>query len=295
MGQYKDYLLLHFIVIILGFTAILGKLISVSAEEIVWFRMSIAFFGIFIYMLLARINIITSKANTGKFLATGLIVAAHWITFFLSIKLANVAIALVCFSSTAFFTALLEPLIFRRKIIVYELLFGAVVVVGLAFIFSFEIQYIEGIVYGIISAFLASLFTVINGVFIQKNSSMLISLYEMLGGVIGVSTFFLIRGDFSTNMFVLSTADWGWLLLLGLVCTTFAFAASVYVMRALSPFTVSLTINLEPVYGILLALLIFGDSEKMTPGFYVGGALLLLVVLSNAYLKKKQKQKRPSQ
>jgi drug/metabolite transporter (DMT)-like permease len=160
--------------------------------------------------------------------------------------------------------------------------------VGIATIFNVETQYTTGIILGLLSALLAALFSLFNARLIAKNDATVISLYEMLGGVAIFTLIFLFTGKFNAAFFRISPSDWGWLLILGLVCTSFAYVGTVKVLRSLSPFTVSISINLEPVYGIILALLIFGDSEAMNPAFYFGGGLILLSVLLNAWLKKRK-------
>ena len=193
---------------------------------------------------------------------------------------------LACLSSASLFTAVLEPLFFKRRIDLAEILFGIMVVAGLVLIFSFESEYTEGIIMALVSAFLASLFTVINGRLIQKDNPYRISLVEMIGGVIGISIWLGFSGKLGVNMIDIPGADWFWILILGIICTAFAFVASVKVMEELTPFTVSLTINLEPVYGIILAFLIFGSSEEMTPGFYIGTVLILGALYLNALNRK---------
>jgi drug/metabolite transporter (DMT)-like permease len=230
------------------------------------------------------------RINAGPYLGVGLLIAAHWIAFFQAIKISNVSVTLACLSAASLFTALLEPLFFKRRVDGAELFFGAMVVAGLALIFSFETRYTEGILVALISAFLASLFTVINGRLIRNDNSYRISLVEMIGGVLGITVWLGFTGKLGAELIAIPGADWLWILILGIVCTGFAFVASVKVMEELTPFTVSLTINLEPVYGIVLAFFIFGSSEKMTFGFYIGTVLILTALYLNA-LKKKGKLK----
>lgn len=284
--------LLHLVVLIFGFTGILGKLISIHSELLVWHRMLVAFVSLFIFMLIKKKSIRLSKSGLIQFIGVGFIIAAHWIFFFEAIKQSNVSIALAALATASIFTALLEPLFFKRKLYLYEVFLGAVVVLGLYFIFEFTVGRTLGIFLGVISAFLASLFTVINGKLIQRYNSERISLYEMLGGVLGISIYFLLgipEGDFS--LFIPSS-DLIYILLLGIVCTAFAFVASVEVMKELSPFTVSLSINLEPVYGIILAVLIFGEEEEMSGGFYTGTLIILSSIFLNVWLKRIAKRKR---
>jgi len=226
-----------------------------------------------------------------KTIGVGFIIAAHWIFFFEAIKQSNVSIALAATATGSLFTALLEPIFFKRKLHLYELLLGSIVILGLYFIFQFETENSVGIWLGVMAALLASLFTVMNGQLIKRYDSTRISLYELGGGVIAISIYFLLFSPSTLPNFQLSTSDWIWMLILAIVCTAFAFVASVKVMEELTPFTVSLSINLEPVYGILLALLIFGESEKMSEGFYLGTSLILCSLFLNVWIKRRLKKK----
>lgn len=284
-SKLKDYLHLHLIVFIWGFTAILGKLISIDAIPLVWYRMFLASIFIAIYFLVFRKKFSLDKPGIIRFLFTGLIIALHWITFFKAIKVSNVSVALVTMSTGAFFTSLIEPFFFKRKIRLIEILLGAMVIGGLYIIFSFESQYTLGIIYALISSFLAALFAVLNGLYIKKYDANVISLYQLFFGSLFITLFLGATGAFTADFFSLDGTDWLYLILLSSVCTAYAFIASVKVMRNLTPYTVMLTINLEPVYAIILALFIFGDSEKMNSEFYLGAFIVLFVVLLNGILK----------
>jgi len=285
----SDLLLLHFIVIILSFTAILGKLITIEADNLVWYRMLIAFLGIAAYLRFQKKSASVSRMQFLKYLGVGAIIAAHWFTFFASIKASNVSIALVGLSVTTLFVALLQPFFFRRKIVGYEVLLSLLTIGGIATIFNVESQYTNGMILGLISALLAALFSLFNARLIAKNDATVISLYEMLGGVVIFTLIFLFTGKFDAEFFDVSSSDWGWLLILGLVCTSFAYVGTVKVLRSLSPFTVSISINLEPVYGIILALLIFPEKEKMPPNFYYGALIILFAVVLNGILINRKK------
>lgn len=289
--KYKNYLLLHFIVLIFGGTAILGRLISIPSTNLVFFRMSIAFLGLLAFLFIVRWDFKTPFKNKLKFLATGLVTAAHWIFFFESVVVSNVSICLATMSSVSLFVAFVEPLVFRRKLRLMEVLFGGLIIVGLVLIFSFETEYVLGIVYGLISSFLAAVFGTLNGHYVQKgHEAHTITLYEMLGGVVGISVYFAFTGAFGVEFFQVPSSDWVWILILAIVCTTFAFVASVYVMKDLSPFTVALAINMEPVYGILMALFIFKDDEYMSTGFYFGALIIIGTIIANAIYKKRLKK-----
>lgn len=287
--NFKSYLLLHLIVFIWGFTAILGALISLDALPLVWWRMSLAVLFIIIYVLVKKISLKIPKKTLLAFLFAGLIIALHWLTFFKAIKVSNVSITLACLSTGAFFTSILEPLLFGKKIVWYEVLFGLIVVAGLYIIFNVEVDYVYGILLALTSAFLSALFTVINAKFTKEYMPSVISFYELLGGVVFLSIYLLFSNGFSNEFFTLSISDFGWLMLLASICTAYAFIASVKVMKYLSPYTVMLTINLEPVYGIILAVLLFKDAERMSPMFYVGAAIILTTVVLNGIIKKRLK------
>ncbi len=183
-SKIKYYLLLHLVVFIYGFTGILGGLITLSAVKLVWLRIIIAALAIVLMAFLSKKSLKVSKQNLLKFIAAGFVIALHWITFYWAIKESNISITVVCLSSATFFTALLEPIFRKRKILLYELIFGILVIAGLAYIFNFQPQYLKGIIIGIISAFLSALFTVINVGIAQDNEPFLVSTYEMLGGII---------------------------------------------------------------------------------------------------------------
>lgn len=283
----KDHALLHVVVLIFGFTGILGKLISVESAPLVWYRMLIAVAAIGVYLAWRRTPMRLPREGVRWTVITGLIVAVHWICFFESIKQSTVSIALVCLSTGTFFTSLIEPVIFRRGLRPYEMLLGMLTVFGIFFVFRFESGYKIGILYGLAASLLGALFTVINGKLVVLYDSRTISLYELASGFVGVSAYLLLMARPGLDALALSRSDLGFLLLLGVVCTAFAFVGSIHVMRSLSPFTVVLTINLEPIYGILLALLIFGESEYMTPGFYVGAGVILLSIWANAVMKRR--------
>ena len=240
-NRIKNYLLLHLIVFIWGFTAILGALISISAISLVWYRMSLATVFILIYFLFKKKSLKVDKKGVFKFIFTGTIIALHWIFFFKAIKVSNVSVALVTMSTGAFFVSIIEPIFFKRRIRPLEMVLGLIVILGLYIIFSFENQYKMGIIYAIISS----------------------------------------------SLFILPNIEWFYLLVLSSICTAYAFIISVKVMKYLSPYTVMLTVNLEPIYAIFLALFIFGDKEKMNPEFYLGAFIVLFVVLLNGIIKNR--------
>ena len=285
----KSYLHLHLIVFIWGFTAVLGRLISLEALPLVWFRMLFAVGFIAVYIWIKKIPIQVSPKTAVKFLFAGIIIALHWFTFFKAIKVSNISVTLACLATGAFFTSLLEPLFYRKKIVWYEVLFGLLVVAGLYIIFNVEAQYIEGIIIALISAFLSALFAVINSIFVKQHNPTLISFYELGGGLVFFSFLLLFTNSSTTTFFKLSSEDLIYLFILSSVCTAYAFIASTAIMKFLSPYTVMLTINLEPIYGIILAVLVYKEKETMSPNFYFGALIILLSVVLNSVIKSYQK------
>lgn len=290
--KFKNYIHLHLLVFIAGFTAILGELISIGSTALVWYRMLIAGVLMFLYIKIIKLKIQVSTKTKLKFFGAGIIIALHWITFFEAINQSNISITLAMFSTGAFFASFIEPLIYKRKIIWFEILFGLVVILGVFLITQSEIKYLNGILLGISSALFSTLFAVINGKFIAEHRATVISFYEFISGVVFLSLFILIfQGGFSLEFFILTTSDWIYILILASVCTAYAFIGSVDVMRHLSPYTVILTYNLEPLYGIALALLLFPETETMSTQFYYGAFLILATVIADGILKNYNRRK----
>jgi drug/metabolite transporter (DMT)-like permease len=284
----KSYLHLHFIVFIWGFTAILGALISLEALPLVWFRMLFAVGFIAIYIYYKKLSLKVPIKIRMQLLFSGLIIALHWFTFFHAIKISNISITLACLSTGALFASLLEPILYGKKIVFYEVFFGLLVVLGLYIIFNVEGNYFWGMITALTSAFLSALFAVINSRLVKSYDATIISFYELGGGVLFFTIILFFGERFSAEFFQLSIKDLLYLLLLSSVCTAYAFIASTSVMKFLSPYTVMLTINLEPIYGIILAVLIFQEKEKMSFEFYIGAFIILLTVLLNALLKSRK-------
>jgi drug/metabolite transporter (DMT)-like permease len=287
----RHHIHLHFLVFIAGFTAILGKLITNSPLSIVWHRMFIALIVIFLFVAITRKKLKTSYQNIFKYAILGFVISLHWITFFMSIDYSNVTIALSMMSTTAFFTSFIEPFFFSRKIIAHELLLSILVIIAIFLILNSELNYSAGIILGIFSAFFASIFSVLNGLLIKNEKAYKISFYEFLFGVVFISIFLIITGrldDLLVESFF--SVNYLYISILGVVCTAYAFIAAVYLLNYITPYSAVLTYNLEPVYGILLALIIFGESEQMSSNFYIGLLLILFSVFLNFYLKKYNKK-----
>ena len=288
----NNHIHLHFLVLIAGFTAILGELISIDAIPLVWFRMSIAGVLMFLFIKIKKRSLKVPIKAVIRFSIAGIIIALHWITFFAAIKASNISITLAMFSTGAFFASLIEPLFYKRKIIGYEILFGLIVIAGVILITQSELHYILGIALGISSALFATLFAVLNGQFVQNYKASVISFYEFVSGVLFMSIFIAFSGDgFDSSYFQLTTSDWTCLIILASVCTAYAFIASIHVMKYITPYTLVLTYNLEPIYGIVLAIIIFPQTETMRPLFYLGAGLIISTVLLNAAFKNSNKSK----
>ena len=288
----NNHIHLHFLVLIAGFTAILGELISIDAIPLVWFRMSIAGVLMFLFIKIKKRSLKVPVKAVIRFSIAGIIIALHWITFFAAIKASNISITLAMFSTGAFFASLIEPLFYKRKIIDYEILFGLIVIAGVILITQSELHYILGIALGISSALFATLFAVLNGQFVQNYKASVISFYEFVSGVLFMSIFIALTGDgFDSSYFQLTASDWTCLIILASVCTAYAFIASIHVMKYITPYTLVLTYNLEPIYGIVLAIIIFPQTETMRPLFYLGAGLIISTVLLNAVFKNSNKSK----
>ena len=282
---------LHLIVFLWGFTAILGKLIHANAEVLVFYRMLFA--SVFLYLFIRIIkkdSIKVSKKLLLKLVGIGSLMAFHWLFFFSSIKVSNVSIALSCLGTSTLFAALLEPLIFKRKIDLSEIVMGIVIVICISLIFKVEFQYKLGIIYGLICALLGTIFSVFNGKLYGKTSSGNIIFYEIFGGFLVISLYYVFSGQIS-QIGEISYRDLALLTLLASVFTAYPMFESVNLMKYISPFTLILTVNLEPIYGIILAFFIFGESEKMSAVFYGASLVMILAIVINEIIKARKKSK----
>ncbi|HEX8268334.1 MAG TPA: DMT family transporter [Flavobacterium sp.] len=292
--NFKSYLNLHFIVFIWGFTAVLGELISVREASLVWYRMLFATLFLLAYLLITKKSMLLPARAIFKMIFVGLLIAVHWIFFFRAINISNVSITLAMFSVGSFFGAILEPFFYQRKMLWYEVFFGLIIIGGLFMIMQVEIRFLEGMLSALFSVFMGVLFTLFNGKLIQQHDSAVITLYEFFSGFIFVSIYLAFSGKFTPAFFDVSGKDWILILLLASICTAYAFTASVYVMRKLTPYTVMLTTNLEPVYGIILAYFLIGEDEKMSVPFYIGSVIILATVIINGIIKNRTKVPKPN-
>ena len=282
---------LHFIVFIWGFTAILGKLITASATVLVFYRMLIAAVCLYLYIrVFKKESIKISKKLFIQLAGIGVAMALHWYCFFHSIKVSNVSIALSCLSLSTLFASILEPIIFKRKVDATEVIMGTVIVACILLIFKTEFHYKEGIIYGILCAIFGTIFSVFNGKMFGKTSSGNIIFYEIFCGWFILMIIYLLTGQFFT-LNEINSRDLALIGLLAIGFTAFPMLESVKLMKYISPFTLILTVNLELVYGIILAFFIFGESEHMGSVFYVASLVMILAIVVNGLIKaKKQKQ-----
>jgi drug/metabolite transporter (DMT)-like permease len=291
MATRGDYLKLHFIVFLWGFSAILGKLISIPALEMVLYRSLLAAAGMGIVMLAAKSTFRVSQTNFIKLILIGLIVALHWVAFFGSARVANVSVSLVGFATNSLWAALLEPWFNRSRVKKFELLLSVVVLVGLYIIFSFNFQYKLGLFFGILAGFTSALFSVFNSKMVRHIPAFTITFYEMMGAFLGLFLFLpLYKTRWAENgilQLVPTTMDWIYIGLLAGVCSVYAYSTAVELMKKVSVFLIQLSLNLEPVYGIIMAVIIFGSKEKMGINFYIGTLIILTAVLLYPFFKRR--------
>lgn len=291
MASRSDYLKLHFIVFLWGFSAILGKLVTIPAVEMVLYRTLLAALGMIIVITVTRGSFRVTPQQLLKLLLVGFIVGIHWIAFFGSARVSNVSVSLVGFATNSLWAALLEPLFNRTRIKKFELLLGLVVIAGLYIIFSFDFQYTLGLLLGLAAGFTSSLFAVFNSKLVKHTPPFTITLYEMTGAFLLIALFLpLYKNTWAEGNdlhLIPSAADWLYIALLAGVCSVYAYSVGVELMKRISVFLLQLTLNLEPVYGIIMAVIIFGDKEKMGLNFYIGTVLILSAVALYPVLKRR--------
>lgn len=286
----KAFTQLHIAVLLAGLTGILGKLISLNEGLLVWYRLFITAVSLWLLAAIRRQDIGIDRIDLWRIAGIGGIAALHWLAFYGSIKYSNVSVGLLCFSAIGFFTAIIEPLVLRHKLDVVELLLGLLVIVGIFFIFQVDPRYKTGIVLGLLSSVLASLFPVLNKRILRRVQPETITLYELSGGCVVLTLLMPIYlWLFPVKSLLPGLADLGWLLVLSWACTVLAFNLGLLALRKISAFTVSLTYNLEPVYGILLAFVVFREDKYFNKGFYLGlGIILASIVLQTIRLWRRK-------
>lgn len=288
----RHFLILHAIVFIWGFTPILGRFISLEAWQLVWWRLTLIVPAMFIYLFIKnKKNILSDKKYLKRLLVIGLLIAFHWVCFYGAIKVSNISITMAGFSSATLFTSLIEPLFYKRKVRMYELMLGLLVMVGISVIFSVSLGYKWGLLLALLAAVLSSVFSVLNSLLSKEISSIQISAYELFFGWMGLSVYLLVSGSMDANFFRVNNSDWIGLVLLSYVCTTIPFIVAIDLTKYISPYTINLTVNLESIYGIILAMLIYKENKYLNGNFYIGFAIILFAIFLNAYLKYLQRNK----
>jgi drug/metabolite transporter (DMT)-like permease len=290
MPAARDYFKLHFIVFLWGFSAILGKLILIPAAEMVFIRSVLAMIGMALVIYSTKESFTVAKGDLIKLLLIGFIVALHWLAFFGSARVSNVSVSLVGFARNSLWTALLVPLFDRTRVKKFELALGLLVVTGLYIIFSFDFQYKVGLLLGVLAGFTSALFSVFNSKMVKRIGARTITFYEMCGVMIGTGLWLIIYNltwvDDAVSM-IPSASDWIYMTILAGACSVYAYSVSVELMKRVPVFLIQLTLNLEPLYGIVAALILFGGQEKMNLNFYIGTFVILCAVFSYPLMKKR--------
>lgn len=284
------FIKLHIAVLLAGFTAILGKLISLNEAALVWWRLLLAIVVLLSLFAMLKRTIRVPMKTAAQLLGIGALVGIHWLLFFGSVKYGNVSIALVCFSASGFFSAMLEPLVTGKKWKMVELLLGLICMSGIYIIFHFDTQYKTGIALGVGAAALSALFSILNKQMVNaKVDGLQMTFWEMTGALIILSAvmpfYIMMRGDAMLPLGL----DWMWLLILALLCTVWAFFLQLQALQYISAVTLNLTYNLEPVYGILLAFVVFGENKFLGNEFFIGLLLIAAAVMVQMIRVKKGK------
>ena len=284
---------MHTIILVWGFTGILGKLILLPAEILVWYRVLIATIGLFILLPLFKVPFrLERKQDVWKLILVGVVTSLHWVTFYKSISLSTASLGVLCLSTTTLHVSWLDPLIMKRRISWLEVFFGLLVIYGIYFVSSdFNPEEYEALAYGLTSALLAGIFSVSNAKLVQTIPSPQITFYEMTSGVIFLTIVLLFSNQLSVESLEMTKTDFWWLLFLGIVCTSLPFMLMIDVVKQLGAFTSSLSINLEPIYTIILAIFILNEDQLLDQKFYIGATMIILVVIANAIIKAKMRQK----
>lgn len=287
----KDYIKLHFLVFLWGFTAVLGKLVSIPSVEMVFYRTLLAAVGMAALILVMQGSFVVSKSDFIKIMLTGFIVAIHWLTFFGAGRVANPSTSLVGFATCSFWAALIEPIAKRKKIQPLEIGLGLVVIIGLYIIFAGDFQYPLGLFLGILSGLTAALFSVINSKIVVRVNAHTITFYEMASACVIIFLFFpLYQSTWADNgqlSLLPLWSDWIYIAIMAWACSVYAYSAAINLTKKLSVFFIQLALNLEPVYGIALALIVFGNQEVMSLNFYIGTIIIISAVAIYPFLKKR--------
>lgn len=288
----KSYLLLHIAVIIAGFTGIFGKLISLNEGLLVWYRVFFSFIWLFLILKLFRVKTALPVRNKFSIAKVGMLITLHWVFFYGSIKYSNISIGVVCFCLTSFFTAILEPIINRKKFVVTELLLSMLTLLGIALIFHFDASYQVGIAIGVVSSLFGALFTIYNERLVKHYDSKVINYYQMMGGTIGLSVLMpLYLYFFPVAQLLPSLTDTGYLLLLSLFCTVGLYVMVAESLKRIPAFTLNLSFNLEPIYSIIIAFLFFDEGKEVNASFYVGLFFVMVSVVLQTSITIRSRRK----
>ena len=288
----KSLLHLHFLIFLWGFTSILGALIHLDSLPLVWYRMSIATVMIAIYFVLFSRNSFQIHAGALKYyILGGVLISVHWVLFFYAIKISSISLTLSILSSASLMTSILEPILYKRRFRSYEVFFGLFVILGLYLIFGVQQENLMGIIAALACTLLSVLFSLLNGKLIKAYPANNISFYQLLTGALVMSFAMAFTLETPAVLFELSWEDWLWLFLLSSVCTAYATIASVVILKHITPFTMMISLNLEPIYAIVFSLLIFGEKELMSPQFYIGVLIILGGVIGNGIYKRQAQKK----
>ena len=287
--SYKSLIHLHFLIFLWGFTSIFGVLITLDPILIVWFRLLIAAILIFVFLfLIYKDSLRLSNSSFFNFFIGGLLISIHWYLFFYSIKISSISLTLSILSTASLMTSFLEPIFYKRPFRIHELVFGLIAVVGLVLIFGIQYENYFAILISLICTLLSVLFSILNGYLIKNHSSLQISFYEILFGLI-ITSFIILFSDIQfPSLISIKFTDWIYIFILGSLCTAYAFVASTYILKFISPYTMMMSLNLEPIYGIIFSLIIFGEKEYMSIQFYIGSGIIFLGVIGNILYKYKK-------
>jgi drug/metabolite transporter (DMT)-like permease len=284
----KAFFQLHIAVFLAGFTGVLGRLITLNEAVLVWYRMMITCTVLWALLLFRKRKPAASRRLFLQASSVGFILALHWVTFYAGIKISNVSTALVCLSSMGFFTAILEPVMLRRPFDIIEVFLGLLAIAGISIVFHFDPRFKTGIIISLFSALLASIFPVLNRQILQKMDAETATRYQLSGGFLFITLLMPVYLHyFPVNRLLPSLSDWAWLLVLGIVCTVLAYDLFMKALQKIPAFTVNLSYNLEPIYGVAMAFLIYREDKEVSPGFYYGFCLIIAaVVLQTLRVKK---------
>jgi len=284
----RAFFQLHIAVFLAGFTGVLGRLITLNEAVLVWYRMMIACFVLWISLLFQKRKPAASRKLFIQASTVGFLLAMHWVSFFAGIKNSNVSTALVCLSAMGFFTAILEPVMLRRPFDMIEVLLGLLAIAGISIVFHFDPHYKLGIIISLFSAFLASIFPILNRQILQKMDVETATRYQLSGGFIFITLLMPVYLHyFPVDKLLPSLSDFAWLLVLGILCTVVAYDLFMKALQKISAFTVNLSYNLEPIYGIAMAFLIYREDKEVSPGFYYGFCLIVAAVILQTWRLKR--------